>query len=229
MLDMGQPLHAFDAKVFEDGTLRIKRAGEGEKITLLGDIPAELTAEDVVVSDGVHALDVAGIRGGEAGEVTDATTDIVISSSHFDPTMVRKTAQRLKLWTDAAKRFQNDPSPYFAEHGIRDCLQQVLDLAGGEVVGIKRAGAVLPEPMHVVLPVGRVNEILGLSLTREDVIDILKRISASYSGSTIEGEEMLKVEIPQERMDLRIEEDLIEEVGRLSFLQRSLLQCIKDF
>lgn len=215
MLDMGQPLHAFDAKVFESGVLRIKRAEEGEKITLLGNIPVELSAEDIVVSDGENALDVAGIRGGEAGEVTEDTVDIVISSSHFDPTMIRKTAQRLKLWTDAAKRFQNDPSPFFAEYGIRDCVHQVLDLAGGEVVGIQRAGASLPEASNVELAVDRVNQILGLSLTREDIIDILKRIGASYSGSTVEGKEILTVEIPVERIDLRIEEDLIEEVGRL--------------
>lgn len=210
MLQMGQPLHAFDAKVFSGGVLRIKRAEEGEKLTLLGDIPAELTNEDIVVSDGVNALDVAGIRGGLEAEITDATTDIVLSVSHFDPTMVRKTAQRLKLWTDAAKRFQNDPSPYLTEHGARECVELILDLAGGEVEGISRAGEDLPEPHTISLSVTRVNKLLGLTLSKEAVEDILKRIGASFGG-----EDPLIVTIPHERVDLRIAEDLIEEIGRL--------------
>jgi len=209
MLNMGQPLHAFDAKAF-NGVLKIKRAEEGEKLTLLGDIKVELTKEDLVVSDGKKALDVAGIRGGEDAEIDEGTTDIIISSSHFNPLMVRKTAQRLKLWTDAAKRFQNDPTPYFAEHGARECLEMILDLAGGEVIGMSRAGGALPEYAKVELSIERANSILGLSLSRENVLDILKRLGASYSGGDV-----LTVEIPHERMDLRIEEDLIEEIGRL--------------
>ena len=210
MLGTGQPLHAFDAKVFINGVLRIKRAEEGEKLTLLGDIKVELTKDDLVVSDGNTALDVAGIRGGEDAEVTENTTDIVLSASHFDPTMVRKTAQRLKLWTDAAKRFQNDPSMHLVEYGAKEALEMILDLAGGEVAGTSRAGASLPKEAIVELSVARANALLGLSLSRDEVVDILKRLGASY-----EGDEILSVSIPHERMDLRIEEDLIEEVGRL--------------
>tara|TARA_B100000508_G_scaffold60333_1_gene46964 strand:+ start:22592 stop:24451 length:1860 start_codon:yes stop_codon:yes gene_type:complete len=209
MLNMGQPLHAFDAKAF-NGLVRIKRAEEGEKITLLGDIKAELSKEDIVVSDGEKALDVAGVRGGEEAEISEDTTDIIISSSHFNPLMVRKTAQKLKLWTDAAKRFQNDPSQHLSEHGARECLEMILDLAGGEVVGMSRAGSELPEHAKVELSIERANNLLGLSLSRDEVLDILKRIGASYDG-----EDTLTVEIPHERVDLRIEEDLIEEIGRL--------------
>lgn len=210
MLLTGQPLHAFDAKAFADGVLKIKRAEEGEKLTLLGAIPVELTKEDVVVSDGKKALDVAGIRGGENAEITDVTTDIVISASHFNPTMVRKTAQRLKLWTDAAKRFQNEPSPYLVEHGARECLEMILDLAGGEVVGISRAGATLPEGKSVEVSIDRINSLLGLQLSLEEVGDILKRLGCSYSGTDV-----LTVSVPFERLDLNIAEDIIEEVGRI--------------
>ncbi|MBL1434526.1 phenylalanine--tRNA ligase subunit beta [Candidatus Wolfebacteria bacterium] len=210
MLNMGQPLHAFDAKAFGDGVVRIKRAEEGGKLILLGDINVELTTEDIVVSDGSNALDVAGIRGGIDAEIDESTKDIIISSSHFNPTMVRKTAQRLKLWTDAAKRFQNNPTQYFSEHGARECVEIILDLAGGEVIGMARAGSKLPKYAHVELSVERANNLLGLSLTRDEVLDILKRLGASWSG-----DDVLTVEIPHERMDLRIEEDLIEEVGRL--------------
>jgi len=210
MLGTGQPLHAFDAKAFGDGVLRIKRADEGERLTLLGDIKVELTKDDLVVSDGKVALDVAGIRGGEDAEIDESTTDIVLSASHFDPTMVRKTAQRLKLWTDAAKRFQNNPSPHLAEYGAKECLEMILDLAGGEVIGMTRAGEALPEEVKVKLSVERTNNLLGLSLSSDEVVDILKRLGASY-----EGDDVLTVSIPHERMDLRIEEDLIEEVGRL--------------
>lgn len=210
MLKTGQPLHAFDARMFADGELRIKRAEEGEKLTLLGDIPVELTKEDLVVSDGKKALDVAGIRGGLEAEIADDTTDIVISASHFDPTMVRKTAQRLKLWTDAAKRFQNDPSPYLAEHGARECLEMILDLAGGEVIGMSRAGMELPEASVVELSIDRANGLLGLQLSLSDIEDILKRLGCSYEGTDV-----LQATVPHERMDLRIEEDLIEEIGRL--------------
>lgn len=210
MLNTGQPLHAFDAKVFKSGILKIKRAQEGEELPLLGDAKVTLTKDDLIVSDGEVALDVAGIRGGADAEIAESTRDIVLSASHFDPTMVRKTAQRLKLWTDAAKRFQNDPNPHLAEYGAREGVEMVLDIAGGQVIGMSRAGEALPKEAVVELSVERVNNILGLSLSRDEVIDILKRLGASYKGGDV-----LSVSIPHERMDLRIEEDLIEEVGRL--------------
>lgn len=210
MLAMGQPLHAFDAKVFGEGVLRIKRAEEGEEITLLGDIEAKLSTEDLVVSNGKVALDVAGIRGGVDAEINTDTKDIVISASHFDATMVRKTAQRIKLWTDAAKRFQNDPSPYLAEYGARECLNMILELAGGEAVGMSRAGQALPAGQEVELSVARANAVLGLSLSGAEVVDILERLGAKCAG-----DDVLKVSVPFERMDLNIEEDLIEEIGRL--------------
>ena len=210
MLAMGQPLHAFDAKVFSEGVLRVKRAEEGEELKLLGDIDVVLDTNDAVISDGTRALDAGGIRGGFDAEIGKDTVDIVLSASHFDPTMVRKTAQRLKLWTDAAKRFQNDPSPYLVEHGMRECLEMVLDLAGGEVVGMSRAGAVLPQSKEVEVSIDRINGLLGLSLSYDEVIDILKRIGASYSGTDV-----IMVTPPIERLDLNIEEDVIEEIGRL--------------
>lgn len=210
MLKMGQPLHAFDARVFANNVLRIKRAEEGEKLELLGGTTVELTQDDLVISEGKKPLDVAGIRGGLEAEIAEDTTDIVISASHFDPTMVRKTAQRLKLWTDAAKRFQNDPSPYLAEHGARECLEMILDLAGGKVVGMSRAGMDLPEASTVELSIDRVNGLLGLELSLSDIEDILKRLGCAYHGTDV-----LTVTVPHERIDLRIEEDLIEEIGRL--------------
>lgn len=211
MLDMGQPLHAFDAKMFESGTLRIKRAEEGEEITLLGDIPVTLSAEDVVVSDGEKALDVAGIRGGSEAEVGEDTTDIVVSVSHFDPVMVRKTAQRLKLWTDAAKRNQNNPSPYLMEHGLREVTELILDLAGGEVIGVSRAGAPVPDVHSVSVSLEQVNGLLGFSFSLSEVTDIISRMGMRYQT---EGE-VVTVEIAPERMDLTIPEDVIEEIGRL--------------
>ena len=211
MLDMGQPSHAFDAKVFEGGLLRIKCAEEGERLTMLGGEVVELTKSDMVISDGTRALDVGGIRGGVEAEISEETKDIVLAVSHFDPVGVRKTAQRLKLWTDAAKRYQNDPSPHLVEHGAREALEMILDLAGGTVEGVVRAGEQLPEDRTVTVSHEHINVVLGLGLSEEDITDIFTRLSMGYEVRN----ESFVVAVPPERMDLGIPEDIIEEVGRL--------------
>lgn len=179
MLAIGQPLHAFDARAFTGETkqVRIKYASENESLELLGGSTVTLDSTDIVVSDGAsgRALDVAGVKGGAAAAVTEDTTSIVLTSSHFDPVSIRKTAQRLKLWTDASARLQNNPALMLADHGLREGLELILDVAGGTTLGSASAGAPIEQPQYVGTTTSDINRLLGLTLETDDVIAVLNR------------------------------------------------------
>lgn len=217
MLNIGQPLHAFDTKkITWDGDrlpIRIREAKEGESITVLSGEEYVLPEGTIVIAEGVtdNALDIAGIKGGMASAITEHTTELYISVANFDGTSVRKTAQALKLWTDASSRFQNKLSPALVAYGMRDALALITAVAGGEVVGVVD---VYPEPVDsqpVSVTLAQVNSLLGSSFSRGDIEHALARLDFSYAFV----EDMVTVLPSFERRDLCIAEDLIEEIGRI--------------
>jgi phenylalanyl-tRNA synthetase beta chain len=234
MLNIGQPLHAFDAAnlTMEDGKYKIRvRDSKGdtssdssstsgsEKITTLTGEEYTLTEATLLITDAVSDLPIgiAGVKGGKAAEITSATTDIIIESANFDGTLVRKASQRLKLWTDASQRFQNRPSPELAVYGMRDVLELIQQVAGGEVEGIVD---VYPGQMDdannyrtVSVSVAQINGLLGTSYTAGDVKNVFDRLAFSYEFE--KGNETFLVIPPFERTDITITENLIEEVGRI--------------
>ena len=218
MLDIGQPLHAYDANKLtarENGfAIKVRASMEGECIETLTGERYELP-EDVLLITDAHAseapLGIAGIKGGKAAEITDATTDIIIESGSFDGTRVRKTAQSLKLFTDASSRFQNRPSRALAAYGMRDVLALIEKIAGGTLVGVADEYPEIPEIIPVSVSLSRVNELLGGLFSFEDVQSAFDRLRFSYSYA----EETFTVLPPFERNDIRIAEDLVEEVGRI--------------
>src|SRR6185369_9129230 len=142
MLDVGQPLHAFDAKKLDEKgggyAIGVRSAKEGEKITTLTGEEYELTPNIVLITDANAdaPIGIAGIKGGKRAEVTSETTDIVVESANFDGTTTRRAAQALKLFTEASQRFQNRPSPELAAYGMRDVLALITEIAGGEVEAV---------------------------------------------------------------------------------------------
>lgn len=217
MLDIGQPLHAFDADKItaRDGVYAISVRGalEEEKITTLSGDEYALPEGVLVITDknADQAIGIAGVKGGKAAEITESTTDIIIEAANFDGTLVRKTAQALKLWTDASQRFQNRPSPQLASYGMRDVLALITDIAGGELVGVVDVHAPFPEPVPVSVSVSAINAHLGSNYSIIDVRSALERLGFVYS----EAEDVVTIIPPFERRDLVLPEDLIEEVGRI--------------
>jgi phenylalanyl-tRNA synthetase beta chain len=217
MLDIGQPLHAFDAKKIEgeDGSyaIGVRNARSGEKIVTLTGEEYELAPDIVLITD-KHtdaAIGIAGVKGGKLAEVTGDTTDIVIESANFDGTTTRRAAQSLRLFTEASARFQNRPSPELATYGMQAVLALMKDIAGGEVEGVIDAYPTQPEIKPVSVSLTRINGLLGSAFSNAQAAEVFRRLGleTAVTGDTF------TVTPPFERTDLVIPEDLIEEVGRI--------------
>ena len=223
MLNIGQPLHAFDtAKLTQkDGVyaINVRNANDGEKMTTLSNEAVSLLPDSLLITD-AHAdsvLGVAGVKGGKIAEVTATTTDILIESANFDGTTVRRTAQALKLFTDASLRFQNRPSPELVGYGMRDVCAMIAEIAGGEMVSIvDEYPTQTVSAIPVTVTLSGINGLLGSDFSADEVISVFRQLSFTVLA---EGE-TFTVTQPFPRTDITIPEDLIEEVGRILGLDR---------
>lgn len=217
MLNIGQPLHAFDAAklVQKDGayTIGVRSAKEGETMTTLSGEVFALNPSILLITDenAGTPIALAGVKGGSVAELTAETTDLVVESANFDGTSVRKTAQALRLPTDASQRFQNRPSPELCAYGMREVLALITDIAGGEVAGVVDEYPAKPEIKTVSVTLARMNGILGSSFSREEVLDVCRRLGLETKSER----DSFTVTPPFERIDLTIPEDFAEEVGRV--------------
>jgi len=217
MLDIGQPLHAFDAAklTVRDGgyAIAVRASRAEESITTLTGETYTLPEGTLLIGDGNadgKALGIAGVKGGIEAAVTEKTTDLIIEAASFDGTQVRKTAQALKLFTDASSRFQNKPSSALAGYGMANVIALIQKVAGGELVGVTDVFPNPPELQTASVSLARINEILGTAFTAEDVRGAFARLGFSYTDV----EDTFTVLAPFERNDIQIAEDLAEEVGR---------------
>jgi phenylalanyl-tRNA synthetase beta chain len=217
MLDIGQPLHAFDADKLEykNGSygLTARRTLEGEKFTSLTGDEYALPEDTLLIVDS-HTdagLDLGGVKGGKQAQVTETTKDLVIEAANFDGTLIRRTAQALKLFTDASTRFQNRPSAELVAYGMRDVLALITEIAGGEVIGVTDAYPAPEEPRVLSITLERVNAVLGNQHAEAEIASALNRLGLPH---VFEGN-VLTVQAPPVRRDLTIPEDLAEEVGRI--------------
>jgi len=217
MLALGQPLHAYDADKFaaKDGVWRfgIRFAKEGETITTLSKESYELDRSvQLIVNNADDApAGIAGIKGGAYAEVDEHTKNIILEAGNFDPVVTRKASQFLKLQTDASKRFENEPAMELVPHALDEAAALVAECAGGTCVGTCDAYPKEETRPEVLVDPERVNKLLGLSLSTEEIEKILVRTGATVSRQ----DEKLLVRGPWERSDLTIEEDFTEEVGRI--------------
>ncbi|MDO8575706.1 MAG: phenylalanine--tRNA ligase subunit beta [bacterium] len=225
MLNIGQPLHAFDAAKLaqKDGkyAIAMRNAKEGEKMTTLSGEEFTLNPNIQLITDANadapfdsaqgKPIALAGIKGGKSAEVTESTTDIIIESANFDGTTTRRAAQTLKLFTDASLRFQNRPSPELCAYGMRDVISLITDIAGGEVVGVADVYPSRVERGTASVSLAKINSVLGSSYVDEDVQDVFNRLGLPFSQNG----EIYEVTPPFERTDISLSEDLVEEVGRI--------------
>ncbi len=216
MLELGQPMHAFDRRTVENDHLSVRFAKPGEVITTLDHKPRQLSPEDALVTNGEKALGIAGVMGGANSEITPQTTEIILEAATWNPIMIRKTAQRHGLRTDAAQRFEKSLDPEF--NGI--AFHRACELIRKICPDAKMAGPVTDfypqkaKPISVLLETARVSKKIGVELSEAEMT---KHLKALQFGVKKAKKGFLKVEVPTFRAtkDVSIEEDLVEEVARM--------------
>jgi phenylalanyl-tRNA synthetase beta chain len=227
MLETGQPLHAFDYHLLakaSDGrpAIVVRRAGAGEKFTTLDGQERALTGDMLLIADEHKAIALAGVMGGANTEIRDDTRDVLIESAYFAPSNIRRTSKALGLRSESSYRFERGCDPGITEWASRRCAQIILQTAGGQLApGVVDACAAPVQQKEITLRHRKVNELLGLSLTPEEIEFHLGQVGLKVAGRKARpvGEagpaEPVTVRVPTFRVDLKREADLIEEVARL--------------
>lgn len=217
MLNIGQPAGAFDLGALRsEGSqykIEVRRAHAGERITVLTGEEYTLTDQMFVFIDAISGtlLDIAGVKGGKSSGITEHTTDIFLSVGCYNPVLLRRTAQTLKLFTDASLRYQNAPSPELTMYGMRDIVSLITDIAGGTLVEVIDEYHQRSENPSVEVTKDEINARLGTAYSTSDITSVLDRLGLTYS----EAEATYTVTAPFERTDITIPEDVAEEVGRI--------------
>ena len=213
MWEFGQPLHAFDLDLVKNGEIVVRRAAEGESLVTLDGIVRKLDPSSLVIVDGLEPIGLAGVMGGENTEIRDFTNHILIEAANFDPTNVRRTARRFNLPSEASQRFEKGVNPEAAIWAQDRTALLVQEVIGGEVAkGIVDYNKASLKPLKVQLRPARVNAILGLDLDEGTMINILTRLG--FETKKID-DSLLEISVPLRRADIKIEEDLVEEIARL--------------
>jgi phenylalanyl-tRNA synthetase beta chain len=213
LLELGQPMHAFDLANISDG-LVIRMAEEDEKITLLDEQEISLKADTLVIADHSKALAIAGIMGGLDSGVTSSTKDIVFESAHFTPELIAGKARSYGLHTDSSHRFERGVDIAMQEVAIERATQLLLGICGGAPgpIQIVEAGTDGVADRFVTLRQTKLKQYLMLELSDDEVLDILDRLGLEVTESTSQG---WTFRIPTWRFDISIEVDLIEEIARV--------------
>lgn len=215
MLEMGQPLHAFDRDKVS-GAIHVRRAVQGEKLVTLDNAERTLDPEMLLIADDEKALGLAGVMGGLNSEITDATNRILVESAHFDSVSIRHTSRRLGLRSEASNRFEKGINIAGIAATLGRVAELILELGAGRPVGFVEENKAVLERRTVVLTAAKTSAVLGMSFTPEEISKVLDRLQFPYER---QGEGFI-VNIPTYRSDIEIEEDMIEEVARLTGYDR---------
>ncbi len=213
MLELGQPMHAFDRDLLSGGTVGVRWARAGERIKLLDGREAELDPQFLLVTDADTPIALAGIMGGFDARVTEATRSVFLEAAHFAPAAIIGRSRKLGLHTDASHRFERGVDPELPRVAIEYATRLILDVAGGSAGPVVEAALQehLPQPQPIVLRRARLARVLGIEVPGPRVERIFRAL-----GMQVEAlEEGWQVIAPSRRFDIAIEEDLIEEVARI--------------
>lgn len=213
MMELGQPLHAFDADKIE-GEISVRKSTSGETLRLLDNQDVVLTPGTLVIADERKVLAIAGVMGGLNSAVTDETTNVLLESAFFSPMAVAGVARSYGLATDSAYRFERGVAPELQLMALERASALLLNLGGGSAGAVNTTSYLdeLPKPAAIELSLSRLNQTLGVAFSAAQV--------ATYLGSLgmntkVQHETQLLVESPSHRFDIAIEADLIEEVARV--------------
>jgi phenylalanyl-tRNA synthetase beta chain len=212
MLELGQPLHAFDNDTLE-GDIIVRHAHAGETLKLLDGNQAKLDESFVLIADEKKALAVAGVMGGHDSRVSDVTCNVFLESAHFAPAAIMGRARKLGLHTDASHRFERGVDPELPRRALERASELLLAIAGGKAGPVLAAEnlADLPTPAPVALRRARLQRVLGVAVAEAEVARIFTALGMRVD-TTADG---WRVTAPSSRFDIEREEDLIEEVARI--------------
>ena len=207
MLETGQPLHAFDAdKLISSGNSKkiiVRRAKKGEKMVSLDDEKYDLDENILVIADEKNPVCIAGIKGGKNPEIDAQTKNIIIEGANFNYQIIRSASKQLKLETDASWRFERRIDPNLTQEGINMAAYLIQELAQGKILkGVVDVYPIKTKTKTINLDTEYVRKLLGIDITDKEITDILRRLD-------------LDKDIPTRRLDISIQEDLIEEIGRI--------------
>ncbi|GBD11609.1 Phenylalanine--tRNA ligase beta subunit [bacterium HR23] len=213
MLEYGQPLHAFDYDTLQERTIIVRQARPGEALVTLDGQERRLAPPMLVIADAHRAVGLAGIMGGANSEVSERTTNILLESASFDPFNTRRTAQTLKLRTEASSRFEKGLRPHLPPIALRRAVQLILQVAGGTAApGIADVWPGKRDAPPLRLTARRLRQVLGMEVPLPQARRVLE--SLGFQVSPEEGD-ALQVRPPFWRSDITIEDDLVEEVIRI--------------
>ncbi|CAN5582957.1 phenylalanine--tRNA ligase subunit beta [soil metagenome] len=219
MIEMGKPIHAFDAATVGEGHIVVRRAHPGERMETLDHIDRQLTSDTLLIADGQRPLGIAGVMGGADSEVGPNTTAVIIESAVFDPVSIRRTAQRHGLRSEASLRFEKGQEPRLARLGADRVAQLIAEWAGGRpAVGVVDTNPAPDEPRRVAFRPARISRLLGAKIDGSQMSETLARaeiaVEPAPAGSGDGGETLVAI-VPPHRRDMAIEADVAEEVIRL--------------
>ncbi len=216
LLELGQPLHAFDRPSLR-GNVRVRRARPGEKLKLLNDQVAELSTKDLLIADDSGPLVLAGVMGGAASGVSAATTSIFLESACFDPATIAGAGRRHKLLSDSRYRFERGVDPGLQRKALDRATVLIEEICGGDAGPITEVGRAPAHAATVRLRFPQVARLLGHEIPAREIPKLLSRLRIETQA---ESADTWLARIPSWRYDLRIEADLVEEIGRLYGYER---------
>ncbi|MBA1194472.1 phenylalanine--tRNA ligase subunit beta [Pseudomonas entomophila] len=213
MLELGQPLHAFDLAEINGG-IRVRMAEAGEKLVLLDGQEVSLRPDTLVIADHARALAIAGVMGGEHSGVSAGTRDLFLESAFFDPIAIAGKARSYGLHTDASHRFERGVDSQLAREAMERATALVLEIVGGEPGPIIESVSQqhLPSVAPITLRAERIDQMLGMQMPADQVEQLLNALGLTTRAS---GAGQWTVEVPSHRFDISLEVDLIEELARL--------------
>ena len=212
LMELGQPLHAFDADTIE-GDIVVRLAQPDETITLLNEQTVTLTGDELVIADDKGALALAGIMGGQRSSVTDSTTNIVVESAFFNQLAIAARARRFGLHTDASQRFERGVDFELPALALARACDLITSITGGEAGQIVTAENLehLPARAPITLPIAKVSDVIGIDIEPSEMVRILTQLGFDVEQQS----DSLICKPPSYRFDMSIREDLIEEIARI--------------
>ncbi len=214
MMELGQPLHAFDFRFLEEGRIVVRRSRAGETFVSLDEKERVLRADTLMICDGVKPVAIGGVMGGLNSEIQNDTEMILLESAYFNPASIRRTARALGMGTDAAFRFERGIDPEGVIRALDRAAGLMAELSGGTVCRgvIDQYPRIVPSSKDIPLRLGRIRDVLGVAVEEADVVRILENLEMTVERA---GKGCFRVTPPTCRVDIEREIDLIEEIVRL--------------
>ncbi|MCF8529666.1 MAG: phenylalanine--tRNA ligase subunit beta [Candidatus Nanopelagicales bacterium] len=209
MLELGQPLHAFDLDRLQ-GTVRAGHPREGEKFETLDHVERTLSASDLVILDDRGTIGLAGVMGGLDAEISDTSTNIALEAAHFDSTAIAQSSRKYKLSSEASRRFERGVDRTIAPYAAARALELMLEFGGGEYVGMNAVEAPM-DPTAITIDADLPSRIAGMDIPADRVLELLTAVGCQVTSDA----GVLEVVVPSWRPDLTDQADLVEEVVRL--------------